>query len=96
MNTKCVHFQEGECWWFMRFGNSQIHPLSVTYKTGAEGEVPDNYDLVVTTSAMEVGYDDPNIMTIIQYQSPLNAASFTQRKGRAGRGIRNRPVTVVS
>jgi hypothetical protein len=25
----------------------------------------------------------------------MNAASFTQRKGRAGRGVRNRPITIA-
>ena len=44
---------------------------------------------------MEVGYDDPDIMCIFQYQSPMNIASFTQRKGRAGRSIRNRPISVA-
>ncbi|MEM2111079.1 MAG: DEAD/DEAH box helicase [Candidatus Bathyarchaeia archaeon] len=95
VNRNCVHFKEGECWWFMRFGNSQTNPLRVKYKTGGDGHVPREYDLVVTTSAMEVGYDDPDIMCIIQYQSPMNVASFTQRKGRAGRGIRNRPISVA-
>jgi hypothetical protein len=95
VDRNCVHFREGECWWFLRFGNSQENPLFVRYKTAGDGYVPLQYDLVVTTSAMEVGYDDPDIMCIIQYQSPMNIASFTQRKGRAGREIRNRPISVV-
>jgi len=95
VNRNCVHFREGECWWFLRFGNSQTNPLRVHYKTAGDGHVPLKYDLVVTTSAMEVGYDDPDIMCIMQYQSPMNIASFTQRKGRAGREIRNRPISIA-
>jgi len=95
VDKNCVHFQEGECWWFLRFGNSQSNPLEVRHKTASSGYVPTKYDLVVTTSAMEVGYDDPDIMCIVQYQSPMNIASFTQRKGRAGREIRNRPISVA-
>ncbi|MEM7825223.1 MAG: helicase-related protein, partial [Candidatus Aenigmatarchaeota archaeon] len=95
INKNCIHFKEGECWWFMRFGRAQQEPLRLHYKTAGDGFVPLNYDLVVTTSAMEVGYDDPDIMCIVQYQSPMNVASFTQRKGRAGREILNRPISLV-
>ena len=95
VNRNCVHFREGECWWFMKFGKSQRNPLRVSYKTADSGYVPKEYDLVVTTSAMEVGYDDPDLMCIFQYLSPMNIASFTQRKGRAGRSIRNRPISVA-
>ncbi|MEM2970609.1 MAG: DEAD/DEAH box helicase, partial [Candidatus Bathyarchaeia archaeon] len=95
VDKTCIHFKEGECWWFLRFGKSQDDPLRVQYKTAGDGFVPLTYDLVVTTSAMEVGYDDPDIMCIIQYLSPMNIASFTQRKGRAGRDVLNRPISVA-
>jgi hypothetical protein len=95
VDKTCIHFKEGECWWFLRFGKSQDEPLRLQYKTAGDGFVPLIYDLVVTTSAMEVGYDDPDIMCIIQYLSPMNIASFTQRKGRAGRDILNRPISVA-
>jgi hypothetical protein len=95
VDKNCIHFKEGECWWFLRFGKSQDKPLRLQYKTAGDGFVPPIYDLVVTTSAMEVGYDDPDIMCIIQYLSPMNIASFTQRKGRAGRDILNRPISVA-
>lgn len=94
-NKNCILFREGECWWFMRYGNSQANPLRVHLKTSARGFVPESYDLVVTTSAMEVGYDDPDLMCIVQYQSPMNVASFTQRKGRGGRKLRDRPITIA-
>ncbi|EHQ36192.1 DEAD/DEAH box helicase [Methanoplanus limicola] len=101
VNRNCIFYQQGECWWFMRYGNPTkkdsryIDNLKIKSKTGKSGYVPDNYDLLITTSAMEVGYDDPNIMCVFQYQSPMNIASFTQRKGRAGRGPENRPLTVT-
>ena len=100
VNTACPAYQNGECWWFMRYGNKfqtqeEETPLTVTSLTAGEGEIQPKYDLMVTTSAMEVGYDDPDIMCVIQYQSPMNMASFSQRKGRAGRGLRNRPITLA-
>ena len=100
VNRSCIFYQQGECWWFMRYGNpgragDRIQPLAIASKTGQSGEVPPAFDLLVTTSAMEVGYDDPDIMCVFQYLSPMNLASFTQRKGRAGRDVRNRPVTVA-
>ena len=98
IDTHCPLYQNGECWWFMRFSNGKennILPLKVESLTAGEGKILPKYDLMITTSAMEVGYDDPDIMCIIQYQSPLNMASFAQRKGRAGRGLRNRPITIA-
>jgi len=55
-------------------------------------------DLIITTTALEVGYDDATLMGIIQYQAPANVASFVQRKGRGGRRVGTRPLitTVLS
>jgi len=51
--------------------------------------------LVITTSTLEVGYNDPELGGIIQHKSPHNLASFLQRKGRAGRPRGMRPWTIV-
>lgn len=99
INLQCPAYVNGECWWFMRYGNQEkksfITPLKVESLTAGGGNPQIKYDLMVTTSAMEVGYDDKDIMCIVQYQSPMNLASFSQRKGRAGRGLRNRPITIA-
>ena len=52
-------------------------------------------EVVVATSALEVGFDDPEVGAVLQHKAPLSAASFLQRKGRAGRRATMRPWTVV-
>ena len=52
-------------------------------------------DVVVATSSLEVGVDDPNVGAVIQHKSPRNIASFLQRKGRGGRSKFMRPWTTV-
>ena len=53
-------------------------------------------DLVFTTSSLEVGFDDDEMILVYQHYAPLNLASFVQRKGRGGRGVDDRPVTGVT
>ena len=52
-------------------------------------------DLVIATSSLEVGFDDPEVGAIVHHKRPSSMASFVQRKGRAGRRRGMRPWTVV-
>lgn len=52
-------------------------------------------DLVIATSSLEVGFDDPQVGAIIQHKRPSSIASFIQRKGRAGRTRGSRPWTMI-
>jgi hypothetical protein len=52
-------------------------------------------EVVVATSALEVGFDDPDVGAVLQHKAPQTAAAFLQRKGRAGRRQEMRPWTVV-
>jgi len=94
----CVYFQEGECWWAMLQGLED--PMRIKRKSARDRQerIEPEDDLIITTTALEVGYDDASLMGIIQYQSPSNVASFVQRKGRGGRQVGTRPVvtTVLS
>ncbi|HRQ58634.1 MAG TPA: protein DpdJ [Azoarcus taiwanensis] len=54
-----------------------------------------NADVVLATSALEVGFDDDEVGMVVQHKAPQSAASFLQRKGRAGRRQGMRPWTVV-
>ena len=54
-----------------------------------------NADIVIATSSLEVGYDDPDVGMVVQHKAPRSAASFLQRKGRAGRRQGMRPWTIV-
>lgn len=52
-------------------------------------------DVIVATSALEVGFDDPEVGAVLQHKAPQSPAAFLQRKGRAGRRQDMRPWTVV-
>jgi hypothetical protein len=51
--------------------------------------------IIVATSALEVGFDDPDVGAMLQHKAPQSSAAFLQRKGRAGRRQEMRPWTVV-
>ncbi|MFO0822558.1 MAG: DEAD/DEAH box helicase [Gemmataceae bacterium] len=64
--------------------------------SGTSGKVEESMgraDLVFSTSSLEVGFDDPDMILVYQHYAPGNLASFAQRKGRGGRGTDDRPVT---
>ena len=54
-----------------------------------------NANVIVATAALEVGYDDEDVGAVLQHKAPRSYASFLQRKGRAGRTRRMRPITVT-
>jgi hypothetical protein len=92
-NSECSLFQIGECWWFMRQGG-RLAPLQVQSVRSGVPMLP-GYDMTIATSVLEVGYDDADIMSVIQYMAPQNVASFVQRKGRGGRGPSDRPISLT-
>jgi hypothetical protein len=57
--------------------------------------IDDQADIVIATSSLEVGYDDPEVGMVLQHKAPRSSASFLQRKGRAGRRQGMRPWTIV-
>lgn len=94
----CPFFAAGECWWALsRPGKARREPLHIRRKSGADRDKPiePDDDLIITTSALEVGYDDEALMCVIQYTAPSNVASFVQRKGRGGRQVGTRPIVVT-
>ena len=44
-------------------------------------------DVVVATSALGMGYDNPNIEFVIHFQSPGSPIAYYQQVGRAGRAV---------
>lgn len=107
----CDRFTKGECWWFaandpkqwgargFRKPGQSLKVARQTVSSKASGRVEDlikQSDIIFTTSSLEVGYDDPDISLVYQHYSPLNLASFIQRKGRGGRGSDDRPVTGIT
>jgi ATP-dependent helicase Lhr and Lhr-like helicase len=53
-------------------------------------------NLIVATASLEVGFNDPRVGLVLQHKAPHDAASFIQRRGRAGRERGTRPWTVVA
>ena len=75
------------------------HNLGTTLRiSGCSSQRPGlnaSSDLVIATSSLEVGFDDPEVGAVIHHKRPSSMASFVQRKGRAGRRRGMRPWTVV-
>ena len=65
--------------------------LTSSQQTG----VNKNADVIVSTSSLEVGFDDVNVGAVLQYKTPPSSASFLQRKGRAGRTQKMRPIMAI-
>jgi predicted RNA-binding Zn-ribbon protein involved in translation (DUF1610 family) len=86
----------GQNWhMFTLIGHDLRQPMTVSRTSSqVKGVLPDA-KLVIATSALEVGFNDPQVGAVIQHQTPYGMASFLQRKGRAGRDRRTRPWTVV-
>ena len=71
------------------------HRLRVTRTSGQDAGVDMAADVIVATSALEVGFDDPEVGAVVQHKAPRDDAAFVQRRGRAGRRTDMRPWTAV-
>lgn len=88
--------QAGQTWRLAEsIGHSLSRPLSVARTSSQDPGVDARADVVLATSALEVGFDDPQVGMVLQHKAPRSAASFLQRKGRAGRRPGSRPWAVV-
>lgn len=98
----CPVYQDGECWWTMRDRKLDLEEMTVaihrsgnTKLAGSDYPAGDDWDQLITTSALEVGFDHASIIGTFQYRAPRNIPSFLQRKGRGGRDAEDEPITVV-
>ncbi|MDA7618221.1 DEAD/DEAH box helicase [Verrucomicrobia bacterium] len=102
---RCGIYQQGECWWTMRNSpDSYMRSMRVVGRTSGftakpRGLQPDydigDWDCMVATSTLEVGFDHSELIATAQFKAPPNPASFQQRKGRGGRGIADIPLTLM-
>ncbi len=101
---RCGIYQQGECWWSM--GNSPDRYIRsmrivgrISGSTRRSPNFPDNdisqWDCMVATSTLEVGFDHPELIATAQFKAPPSPASFQQRKGRGGRGTEDFPLTLM-
>jgi hypothetical protein len=92
-------FREGQVWSLCTWvGHALDNPpgrLRVGRVSSQDTGVRGDDQVIVATSALEVGFNDPLVGAIIQHKAPRDPASFLQRKGRAGRLRVTRPWTVV-
>lgn len=79
-------------------GRNLADRLTIARTTSRDPGVDGGADVVVATSALEVGFNDPTVGAVLQHKAPRNSAAFLQRKGRAGRYRKMRPLmlTVLS
>ncbi|MFC8296586.1 protein DpdJ [Micromonospora orduensis] len=75
---------------------AMTHGLRVSRTSSQDSGVDQEADLVVATASLEVGVDDDRVGLVMQHKAPRDAASFLQRRGRAGRRRLTRPWTVVT
>lgn len=71
------------------------NPVKVGITSSQTKGVDPDAKIVMATSTLEVGFNDPKVGAVIQHKSPRSMASFLQRKGRGGRVRGMRPWTIV-
>jgi DEAD/DEAH box helicase/Helicase conserved C-terminal domain len=78
-----------------RVGRNLRTPLVIGRTTSRDPGVDGRADVIVATAALEVGFNDPLVGAVLQHKAPRSFAAFVQRRGRAGRNPRMRPITVT-
>ncbi|MFA9427076.1 DEAD/DEAH box helicase [Natronorubrum sp. A-ect3] len=98
----CPVYEDGECWWTMQDRELDLEEMTVaihksgrTQLAGSDRSADDDWDQLISTSALEVGFDHSSIIGTFQYRAPRNVPGFLQRKGRGGRDAKDEPITVV-
>ncbi|HZP88594.1 MAG TPA: protein DpdJ [Burkholderiales bacterium] len=87
---------EGQRWLLAEeLRGSLDNRLAVSRTTSRDQGVDMATDVVVATSALEVGFNDPDVGAVLQHKAPRGVASFLQRRGRAGRQRGMRPITLT-
>jgi len=74
-----------------RIGHDLDASLRLGRTTSQDRGFNTDAELVIATSTLEVGFNDPDVGAVIQHKAPRSMASFLQRKGRAGRQRGMRP-----
>jgi len=88
--------REGQVWRAVEtIGRRLDRPLLVGRTTSEDSGVLADADVVVATASLEVGYNDSRVGAVLQHKAPKDAASFLQRRGRAGRARGMRPLTLT-
>ncbi|MBX9602406.1 MAG: DEAD/DEAH box helicase [Bryobacteraceae bacterium] len=94
--TSYARYANGQDWRFCEDLHGGLNRRLVVDRVSSQDRgVDPDADVVVATSVLEVGFDDPAVGAVIQHKAPRGMAGFLQRKGRGGRTRGMRPWTVV-
>jgi len=99
---RAERFADGQSWDLVHAIGRELDPaarahgLRISLTSSQSSGVSQDSDLVVSTASLEVGFDDDRVGLVLQHKAPRDAASFIQRRGRAGRRRGTRPWTVVT
>jgi ATP-dependent helicase YprA (DUF1998 family) len=94
--SECPIYLAGECWRGI-LGNQDCFqfidalrevPLNIVSVSSKQQNDYRDGDIIVATPTLEVGVDDERIKSTIHYLPPRTVFSFIQKRGRAGRKIR--------
>ncbi|MBF6414624.1 protein DpdJ [Nocardia cyriacigeorgica] len=90
-----ARYEDGQSWDMASRLGRMASPLRVARTSSQDSGVDVAADVVVATSSLEVGFNDPRVGVVVQHKAPRDMASFLQRRGRAGRRLEMRPLTAV-
>ncbi|UQX87634.1 DEAD/DEAH box helicase [Jatrophihabitans telluris] len=90
-----ARYRDGQSWDLPAHLNRMSRRLRVARTSSQDAGVDNTADIIVATSSLEVGFNDPRVGAVIQHKAPRDMASFLQRRGRAGRRLAMRPITAV-
>lgn len=88
-------YDDGQSWELANRLGRMAGPLRIARTSSQDSGVDGSADVVVATSSLEVGFNDPRVGVVLQHKAPRDMASFLQRRGRAGRRLDMRPLTLV-
>jgi hypothetical protein len=90
-----ARYVDGQSWDLPAHLQRMDRGLRIARTSSQDTGVDSAAEVVVATSSLEVGFNDPRVGAVIQHKAPRDLASFLQRRGRAGRRLTMRPMTVV-
>lgn len=90
-----ARYVDGQSWDLPNKLGRMSRKMRVSRTSSQDSGVDAAADIIVATSSLEVGFNDPRVGAVIQHKAPRDMASFLQRRGRAGRKLAMRPLTAV-
>jgi ATP-dependent Lhr-like helicase len=88
-------YLDGQSWDLPSQLQRMDRALRVARTSSQDAGTDSGADVITATSSLEVGFNDPRVGAVIQHKAPRDLASFLQRRGRAGRRLEMRPITIV-